>query len=267
MATAPYPLLSTILNFARIRVNDYVIAGGQTLQNTAAFTQDMVNLAWVKMQQDLAVLYGFYRLKGDVVLKGLQPPADADTAVIATLSWDGYSNGVSVDATIALPQDCIKPLSIRERPNNQQPSVANTATFTDTDEILEEIPSYPAQGFVAMWKWQNNQLTFYPPTIIVDLWITYMKFFASFETVGGVNWYDLPVPIVRCEDCFASYIAAEFCSARGDVTAQAVADDARSEAQLLASADTSRSRRITKLDEYGKMRDRFVPGSGPAQPQ
>jgi hypothetical protein len=251
MPSAPYPVLSTILDAARVRLNDFIVQGGETLTDTQPFTLPVANLAWQHMQQVLSG-FGFYRLKDDVILFGLQPPATLDSAQQVYVDWTGYWDGSTLDYVRSLPQTMIKPLKVRERVAGVA-NVVNTAPFTEMDEIIDaSLPSIPQQQWQGMWQWQADRIYMPGSTVVTDLWVTYAKYLPDFGAVSDT------VPILRCEDCFANFIAYEMCAARGDVDGAAILANAKEGALILAGMDTSQLRSIGKTSEYGKMRDGFT---------
>src|SRR5271154_1780129 len=110
MPTAPYPLVSDIMNAARTRVNDAINGiGVQTLQNNKPFTGPIVNLAWQRLQQFLVGL-GYTTLEASTVIKELPPAFTNDPNVEVSLSWTGYFDGNALNANFVLPQDLIRPM-------------------------------------------------------------------------------------------------------------------------------------------------------------
>ena len=55
--------------------------------------------------------------------------------------------------------------------------------------------------------------------MLTDIRIRFISYFADFLDIGNVRWFQQPIPIVRCQEPFSLYIAAEFERARQDMDA------------------------------------------------
>lgn len=265
MPTSPYDNLTTILNSCRTRLNDdvdtLVALGGQLIGNTQAFTQQMVNSAWRKLQQRLASM-GYVRLQKETIL-GLPAIAVTDPGVQTYINWTGYYNGTgSPSAAVVLPQDLIEPIEAWERPSYTENA------YTDMDIIVGGIPAVPKLQWIGMWQWRDDSM--YMPGAIVDtdLRLSYASYLDDFIDTGDVTtatgftpWYEQPVPIMRSMDALVNYILAEVATARGNAAAVlAFTADAENSTGMILDRDFMRDKGIAKASEFGKQQDRLTPG-------
>lgn len=241
-ATPPYDSVNSVLNGARVRINDAIASlGGDILTNVQPFTQEMTNLAWRKMQEYLANL-GYTRCKQEVILPGIPPVTSFDPGSQVFLNWTSYFNGTGTDippATPVLPQDMILPLRMWERQAN------GNGNFIPMSQALDGLPScvkLPCNGY---WEWRQDAIYMPGATNVVDLRMRYAGYLSDFLTVGDVNWYDLPVPIMRCKDSFSYYIAAEAAAPRADLDAQTFSTKAEQAANLIFNREVQQKQRTT----------------------
>lgn len=269
---APYDIVNFPLNAARTRLNDrietLVPVGGQLLDNTQPFTQQLVNDAWRKLQEFLADM-GFTRLKRESGAISIPPAGTVDSGAFTSISWTGFNDGVNTSLTPFLPQDLISPLDLWERPFVAGP---NAGVFTEMDRIVNGLPAVPKAQWNRQWEWRDDAIYMPGATVQTDLRVRYAAYMLDFVDVGssaGINqfpntpWFGQPVPIMRSSDALSSYICAEVCKAREDMDgAAAFLAEAEGKARLILNRDTQQPKSILKASEYGKMQDRFTPKSG-----
>lgn len=259
MATAPYPALEEVVEAARIKLNDAIIPGGEVLTDTESFTVDYVNLAWQKCQQYLVSL-GLETLIDYVTITALAAAGTADAGIPVTLSWTGYNNGSGTDATVVLPQNLIRPISLWERQNG------GTGKFYTMDEVLNGLPPIPKGIYQGSWDWVADALRMIGATVATDILIRFMKYFADFVANSVTPFANQPVPILRSLDTFSGYIAYEMASGRGDVDVASLMADAKEAAMMVVAPDSIIYRDTQKVSERSKMRDRYTPpGEGGPQ--
>ena len=259
MATAPYPSLEDVAEAARIKLNDAVIPGGEVLTDTASFTVDYANLAWLKCQQYLVSL-GLETLIDYVTITALAPAGTADAGIPVILSWTGYNNGSGTDGTVVLPQNLIRPLYLWERANG------GTGKFYTMDEILNGLPPIPKGTSQNSWEWVADQLRMIGATVATDIMIRYMKYFPDFVANSVTPFANQPVPILRGLDTFSGFVAYEMASGRGDVDMASLMADAKEAGMMVVAPDSIIYRDTQKVSERSKMRDRYTPpGEGGPQ--
>lgn len=236
----PYPLLSDILNGARVRVNDAIQdQGGQTLTNTFDFTPTYTNIGWRKMQQYFVSL-GYPRfIKTNVNIPNVPPVATLDTSLQTYINWDGYWNGIILSTAIFLPPDLIKPLRISERPTiSPAPPIGNQQAYIDIDFPVDNIPSVPKKQWNQIAVWRDDKLYMSGATVNTDFNMDYAAYLPDFlpNTVAAPNQFPgtQTANILRCETALECFIAYAFSGARGDLDGASFLQEAQDECMIIA---------------------------------
>ena len=256
MSTAPYPLVSDVMNAARTRINDAIQdIGGQTLTNNAPFTRPVVNLAWQRLQQFLVGL-GYTTLEASVIISGLPQAFTNDPNVEVSLSWSGYFDGSSLNENFVLPQSLIRPikdgLEQRVTLNNLPVSVLGAALMSPMDETLGPMAHVSKDPWLGQWQWRNDAIWMTGALAANDIRIRYIKYLADLDPTSSVA----AVPIMRSTDALAAFIAVEFSGSRGDLDRVALLQEAQASAAILAAGDNVDTR-LAKSSERMKMADRY----------
>lgn len=222
IAVAPYDTAETVLEFARVELNDAIQSiAGEVLTDTVDFTQVYFNLAYRRLQQVMADL-GSVRTNGHAYLPGIPPCATTDPGSQVLLTWTYYFDGENYYAppnVSVLPFDMLEPLKIKQRPAGQQSS------YCEINCAPNGIPSETKLQFQRHWMWREDALVMTGATGAVDLEVDYIAYLADIVDnlpIVDTPWYQQQVPIVRCADALACFVAAKVGSARGDVDADAL---------------------------------------------
>ena len=237
----PYDTLDSVLNSARVRMDDAIQSiGGDILTDEQPFTQEMSNDGWRRMQSFLANL-GYSRLKKPLLLTGMPVVANLDPAIWCSLDWQYYFDGVSYWAPpviTVLPSDLILPLRVSERVTGSQSNWSPMAMAKD------QLPAIKKTVYNGWWLWENDTL-YLPGSIYpMDLRFEYAAFLPDFVTAGTVQWYQQPVPIMRCKNALSYYICAEAAGARNDMDADPFILKAEQEARLIFNQEVSQKQRV-----------------------
>lgn len=258
MATAPYDILDTVLNTARVRLNDAIASlAGDVLTDTQPFTQTMANAAWRRLQ-DLLANYGFQRLKQEKIFPAVPAVTSTDYGSQVFISWSEYFDGTGPQAAPLLPQDMIAPYDLWERVGG------TTGNFSPMDQLLNGLPTVAKGPLNRVWEWREETVYMPGASGITDIRLRYAAYLGDFETVDTTEWYQQPVPIMRSLNSLAWFICSEMAKSRADLDAgefDALAIDA---ARQIWNRDPAQPRSIFKASEYGKMTGRYTPlqGSG-----
>lgn len=234
MPTAPYDSLELIVNAARSRLNDMIVAvGGDILTDTAVFTPTVINAAWRKQQDKLASL-GFYPLFDEVTYTGLQACTSPDPRIETYLDWTGFFDGSALHAGFALPQNAIVPTRLDERIGG------STGVFFEMDKLDHALPLIAKGPWNRIWEWRSRTggagegAIWLPGTTGAwDVRIRFASYLADFVPAGTIAFSLQPVPIMRCLDSFSLYIVAEVCGPRGDLDAKTVKTEAEAAMVIL----------------------------------
>ncbi len=238
--SAPYDTLQDALNLARTRLNDaIIILGGEILTDTAAFTQTMSNGAWRKFQAFLANL-GFSRFRDRIVLNDFPPVGTNDVSSECYLDWVQYFDGVSyyipTDVDV-LPQNFILPLRISER------QAGSNTYFRPMQMVPDGFHSRRKNYWNSVWDWRDDKIYFPGSLARMDLEVEYSRYLSDFVTVGEIQWYNQPIPIMRALSPMANFICYEFAMPRGDLNAIQFINDAKDELKQLYNNEVGMKQR------------------------
>lgn len=245
MATSPYDPVYAVLNACRARIGDDLDSllplGGQLASNSQSYSQQLVNNAWRKLQQFLIANKYVRLIVPNFVISSLPPVNSEDAALQVSLSWTGYSDGLTTDPAIVLPQNLIMPLKLSERPSDAAPNVNAFIDMDGQEQGIVRIPSIPKQSWNGLWVWDTDQITMPGALVLTDLRITYAAYLDDFVDTGDVTsatnftpWFEQPVPIIRALDPLANYILAELEIGRGNGAAAVAYTQAAESAAMTA---------------------------------
>lgn len=258
MPSPPYDTVEMVLQSARVRLNDAIQSiNGDILTDLAAFTPQVVNNAWRRLQEYLADR-GCAALNRETILPAVPAWGSADPGKFVSFNWATYSDGVNLWAVPVLPQDMIAPLDFYER------VTGSNAIFTPMDQVFNGLPTAnPAGGVAArdslnrLWEWRQETIYMPGASGTTDIRMRYAGYLADFVYVappGGPGW-SVPVSIMRSLSSFAWYVCSEMARARGDMDAGQFDQYAMEGAEQIWNRDYREGRRLYKRAELGKMAD------------
>ena len=214
-SNAGYDTAATVLNMARMRLNDELETlqpySGKLLDTNQAYTQQTFNIAWRKCQAFLAEK-GYGKLIDEVVINALPVVASLDPASQCWLSWAGFFDGNNLWPDVALPAGFSHPLKIWERWAGQN------AQFGDPpmEKFLDGIPAVAKTTCMRFWEWRNDAIYMPGSQMIEDLRIRHVVFLADIVDINDSPWFQQLVPIVRIADGLSWWICAELAAAKGN---------------------------------------------------
>ncbi len=264
MPNAPYDTVTTVLNVAKVRLNDAIETldpvNGNLINNTQAFSQQVVNIAW-RREQECLVNLGYSRFKIETLLANVPATGSSDPATQSYISWSAYFDGVGFQASPVLPQDMIAPLELWER------AAGSTDNMIEMGREWNGLPKVPKTTWQKQWEWRDD-MVFIPGALgTTDIMLRYAAYLGDFvdnSPAANTPWYAQVVPILRCVDSFALFICDEMDRARGgQLGAAGFGAEAERMASLVLDRDTLQPKSIYKTSEFSKMSDRYTPASGP----
>ncbi|MDE2099613.1 MAG: hypothetical protein KGL39_20340 [Patescibacteria group bacterium] len=266
MPTAPYDYLETVVQTARVRLLDAVQSlAGEIITDAAPFTPTMVNAAWRRMQEYLA-MRGFAAFNRDLILSGVPAWASGDPGVFVWFNWTEYFDGVNAHAAPVFPQDMIMPFDLYERQSG------SNGIFVPMDQVFNGLPTAnPGSSAGArdilnrLWEWRGEAIYMPGATTTTDIRLRYAAYLADF-TSAVANWPTTQVPIMRCLNSFAWFICAEAARARGDLDAGGFDQLGMDSAEYIWNRDYQQGRSLYKRAELGKVPDVDSRTSGPNNP-
>jgi hypothetical protein len=235
-----YDCLSDIINASKARLNDRITTlapiTGRLLDNNQAFTQRVCNTAWRKLQDFLCNL-GFMQLTDEDVLFGLPAVASQDPAVQVRIDWFNYFDGQNLQPGPTLPPDLVVPLKCGERLNGSM------ASFSPMRPWVDGLPRRAKQADNMFWEWRADGLYLPGSLNVTDLYIRYKRYLSDFIDSGQTQWFQQPVPILRCQDALSYFICAEIEDAREDLKDSDFRAKGEIAAKLLVNRDISMKQR------------------------
>jgi hypothetical protein len=216
-----YDTVNDGLNAARTRLNDelptlYPVSG-KVLDNTNAFTQQIANSAWRKMQNYLANC-GLARLKKSQIITGIPVAGTLDPGVFCTLGYDGFFDGSSFFDSPSLPDNLLTPLVLQERITGQ-----NCYFSPPMENIVDQMPSTRKWSCNRMWQWKDDKIVIPGATSVTDLQIEFVQRLPDFQDGDGKRWFQQDMPIINCLDSFAWYLCSEV--VRGDLATASICEE------------------------------------------
>jgi hypothetical protein len=261
MPSAPLDLVFSAITIANTRLNGKVETlqpiGGQVIGNTNAFSQQVVNSAWRKLQNKLADMR-YAPLQIDTVFLEVPPTGNLDPVAQAYMNFSNYYDGATLWDAPVLPQNLIRPWELTERASGSE------ALFTDMDPIPWSLPRVAKSQWNRQWLWKNNTIYLPGSTLVTDIAMLYSQLLGDFLDVGSTQWFQQTIPILNCLDALADYICREIAIARGDMEgAAAFQASAEGNAMLLVHQDSTQGKSILTNAQYQRMADGRTPNVGP----
>lgn len=237
LGSSTYQTVETILNRARMILNDSEVVGGDVLTDTAPFTFDVVNGAYEKVQADLAT-YGIETYVTDWWLIGLpiMPIVDPEARLIIDDTGTNvvYPNGVGnvFSLTPQLPVDLVVPLRVWERQNGTT-NILGPPMWQPNGGLC----SRQQQNCLGEWEWKADGLRFRGALQSQDIKIMGEKSLPKLSAPTD------PVPIRGVTNAAAYYMAKIFTESRGGAVAEVFANDAKEEIFSIQSTSVRRRQR------------------------
>ena len=236
----PYPTIETIMNQARVRVNDASNdISGDLLTDDAPYTPTILNTAW-RWLQGRAYTAGVETYLQEVVIYNFPVRASNDPSYQAFIGWQGCGDGQNQYESPALPQDLIQPLSIWSRP-----SVAIASDGTQpTNEVPFRLMTQATDGLPVwldpcVYDWRQDGLYFFAQTFTQDYRIRYAAYRANLD----ITQPNSLVPMMMCEDVMSARVAYEYANLRGAAQAPAMMQMSEDAFGIIAQRTSRRKQR------------------------
>lgn len=216
--------LLTIMNLVRALVNDSQAGAtstpgeGQVFTDNPSispFTQPFLNSSIRELYRELRNVGQPTLLKDNVIVSGLTPvnsPTNGlgspDPAVQVYLGFNGYFDGLNINADLKMPSDMIYPERIWERQTN------SNDIFIPMTQCQFGLPSTMQGPTLGLWEWRNDNIWMVGSTETRDVrlryWATLPQFFS--DTLDFASTF---VPIIDCTDAVAYKTAWKYAQMLG----------------------------------------------------
>lgn len=221
MPAPPYDTVEMVLQSARVRLNDAIQSiNGEILTDLAAFTPQVINNAWRRLQEYLADR-GFSKFDTEIIFTNVPAWGATDPGLFASFDWSGYSDGANPWPAPVLPQDLITPRELFERAHG------SNGIFLPMDRMFNGLPTAnPGTSAGArdnlnrLWEWRGDSIYLPGALQATDIRMRYAAYTADFAyaPAPGAGW-NIPVPVMRCLSSFAWFVCSEMARARADMDA------------------------------------------------
>jgi hypothetical protein len=243
VTAAPYDTAEYVLDLARAIANDAALTiEGNLLADDQPYTYVLLNQAWRTLQRKLANA-GYERLLKEAVLTGFAPVVTANPALQVYFNWTEYNNGSNPYTSPVLPQDCILPLRLWERPTG------TASQFVPMQPVNDGLPSVNQTAFFQVWDWRDDKVVLIGAVQQNDIRMRYAAYLPDItQQESGTTI----VPIMRCADALANYLVWAFARARGSPLANqfmVAGDDCTK--QILTYTARKRQRGSHRRKPYG----------------
>ena len=113
------PSLQSICDLFRSTINDTFNNGnGQIATDDAPFMKPFLNSAIRDLYSDLRIVGDMRVVVDNYIVANIPPVPNANPAVQVALTYQGYFNGTSWDATLKLPPNLMWLMKVWQRPSN-----------------------------------------------------------------------------------------------------------------------------------------------------
>lgn len=238
---APYDSAEYVLNLARSLVNDAAQSlAGSILADTQPYTLVMLNSCYRDLQREL-VNRGVETFVKESIVTGVLQSTTDDPSVQLYLTFSGFFDGTTLNASPKLPADMIMPIRLWERQTGM-----TTSPFRQMNPTNDGLPTIAQSGRIGYWEWKNDALYFPGATQSNDLRIRYWSFLADIAAVAD------PILIFDAANCLAHKLGKQFGSARGSPLAQYMAaEEQRYLQQMVARTARKKQRGQHRRRPYG----------------
>lgn len=213
----PFPTLQTIMDLARANVNDMYpgISGtsGRILTNAAPFTIPYVNSAIRTISRKLRNEGCTFPINDNVILGVMKAVASPSPNIQTYLSFDGFFDGVQMNATPKLPSDCLQVFEVGEQ------TAGTNLPFGPMVQPPGGLPSTFQGPQLGIWEWRKYRIVMVGSTNDKNIRIRYQSGQPPINTPAD-QFDDAVIQILDCEEAMAFDIAGQYARARGADPAQ-----------------------------------------------
>lgn len=252
-STGGYPSLQTVMDLARVYLNDFQNSGaGLITTNTSPQTLPALNSAIRWLYRKLRNI-GDPTLIRDNVYRALPANAATGPSIQTYLSRDGYFDGVTLQPSPTLPSDLMFPLELWEQ------LTGTGLPFVLMTQPQFGIPSPWNQGNrLGYWEWRggaqktagtggSDALWFIGCLSPVTIRIRYQCALETFSSLTSNDFATTYIPVMDCEEAVAYYFAYNIARSITGVT-PAVADLKQEALSALDDLKLEQVRRAQTVD-------------------
>jgi hypothetical protein len=224
-APTSYPLVSEVMLLARSLVNDSMAGAndlpgeGQILTNDPAispFTQPFLNSAIRWLYRKLGNSGVPTLINDNLIVSGLIPVATANPAIQVSLTFAGYNNGSTVDATKVLPANTLSVLKMWQR------ETSSGNSFSEMIQAMDGLPSANQGPAFGLWEYRADGVYMVGSTGTRDLRLRTIVSLPGQISGAGTDFGSLSIPVQDSTDALATKVAEFYSFARGSDQVEAL---------------------------------------------
>lgn len=215
LPTNVYPTPESVMNLARATINDMLrSSAGQILTDPAPFSLEFINAAIEACQEYLAVNGIPTQIVDNFILTPLTATTSSDPDTQVFVGYQGYFDGVAMNATPALPSDLIVPLRVWQR------QTGSSSNFCPMEPARDGIRSGQPGSVFGNWEWRQGAIYLNGCTTTQDLRIRYEQSLTDLAT--SANFSTVTIPIPQSKRALAYLVAYQYAISRGSPQAPTV---------------------------------------------
>lgn len=232
VGSSAYTTLESVLNLARVLVNDALVTvGGEILTDSAPFTFPLVNFAAAYLSNELSN-NGVQVFTMETVLTPVLAIAVNDPGAQVNISDTGYFDGVSNHAAPQLPTNLLEPLNLWER------QTGSTAFWTPMVPYPDGLPPVLQNAKLSIWEYRGEAIYMPGATQSNDVRLRFKSTGIQFVTPSD------SVMIRGADPALANLLAAAFINTRNPSAGVSFAEAGDALVTQLVTAEVRSQQRI-----------------------
>lgn len=216
---SPFMALESILNIARVKINDAGGAqglSGAILNDAQPYTFTMAQERYLYLQ-DRLIRGGVETFTRYGYIRSIPPVAVSNPRVIVSIDFQGYFNGLDINPAVVLPPSCLKPLEIWECQTGGQ-------YWTPMKQLPSSLSCSTQTARFRCWDYKQDKLYMPGATQTNDLKLKMLTYAPALTGPSS------PVLILNCQTALGLLIAEDACRMNGGLLGadklHALAEDA-----------------------------------------
>lgn len=215
-----YPSIETVLNQARVHINDtFTVSGvagaGRIFQDSWPVVITILGESLKRYQRDIEH-YGVRTTRVETlpiapipVINGPQGQGVPDPSVQQNMNFKGFFDGLRQNLTPSLPPNLLQPLEIWQR------QYQSNSTYTLLDESADALPSVFQNFTLGSWQWRGDAIYFNGSLTQMDIRLSYRATRAFISPNIQPNMFSSTMlPFLDCDEPLAYLVAYKFSSPR-----------------------------------------------------
>ena len=190
--------------------------------------RELRNVGQPTLIKDNIIISGITVVNSPIFGLGLEDPA-----VQVYIGFGGYFDGVSINASLAMPDDVLYPERLWERDNNA------ADPFVPMQQATFGLPSRPQYPALKEWEWRGDAIWMVGATTVRDIRLRYYANFPTFFS-QTLDFETTFVPIMDSLDAIAYKTAVKYATMLGSPGLADLKMESKEQMFQLKNANTRR---------------------------